>query len=285
MKEFLFWLPFEFMSPALEVTEEEMNSLTQSILTRYGIDFTCYEPKSLRRRIIRVMNLLNIPSVHDLWVQFLRDTKFIQIFMNEISVGMTSMFRDPLLWKSLKSELKSVFNSKGISIWHSGCSTGEEVYSMGILLEELGFNKNSKALATDINLRAIDEAKAGRYHKIKMIENETNFKEFNAFLNFDRYFVQDGQYVNMNSSLISHVEFKYHNLITDPYPSGFDIILCRNVMIYFDNIAKRKVLDGFYDSLKPGGYLVIGYFDSLTNLIDNSKFLPLSGETRIFRKN
>src|SRR5882757_8815531 len=95
-----------------DVSEEEMNSLTQSILIRYGIDFTCYEPKSLRRRIIRVMNLFNVPTIHELWVKFLGDPQFIHVFMNEISVGMTSMFRDPVLWKSLKRRLPEDFKTK-----------------------------------------------------------------------------------------------------------------------------------------------------------------------------
>src|SRR4051812_42212206 len=101
------------------LTEEEMNSLTQSILTRYGIDFTNYEPKSLRRRIIRVLSHLNLSSVHELWIRFLRDPDFIHLFMNEISVGMTSMFRDPVLWKKLKTRISADFrNRTELSVWH-----------------------------------------------------------------------------------------------------------------------------------------------------------------------
>jgi chemotaxis protein methyltransferase CheR len=98
------------MTESVQVSDEEIASLTQSILTRYGIDFTCYEPKSLKRRIIRVLNLFELTSAHDLWVKFLRDPTFIKTFMNEISVGMTSMFRDPILWKNLKKRLNSEFH-------------------------------------------------------------------------------------------------------------------------------------------------------------------------------
>ncbi len=268
-----------------DVTEEEMNSLTQSILTRYGIDFTCYEPKSLRRRIIRVMNLFDLPNIHDLWVKFLRDSQFIQVFMNEVSVGMTSMFRDPILWRKLKTRVKSDFQSKDtLSVWHAGCSTGEEVYSFGIVLKELNLLKKTKALATDFNMNAIAEAQKGEYHKIKMIENETNYREYNPHGDFTSFYTSDGKYATMNPELISHAKFQYQNLITDEFPTGFDIIFCRNVMIYFDTIAKNRLLTKFHAALNPGGYLIIGFFDTMSHLIDNNSFSVADEEAKIFQK-
>lgn len=274
------------MATGIDITEAEMNSLTQSILIRYGIDFTCYEPKSLRRRIIRVMNLYDVQSIYDLWVKFLHDSKFIQVFMNGISVGMTSMFRDPVLWKALKKKLAHEFKQKeSISIWHAGCSTGEEVYSMGIVLSEIQMQSKTKALATDISESALAEAREGTYHKIKMIENESNYRELAWFHNFSKYHDPvDGGHVKMKPALISHVEFNYHNLITDTYPSGFDMILCRNVMIYFDMVAKRKLLDKFYQALNPGGYFIIGFYDTMGSLIDNEKFVLEDEESRVFKK-
>lgn len=273
------------MSGEINVTEEEMNALTQSILTRYGIDFTCYEPKSLRRRIIRVLNHLNLISVHELWVHFLRDTKFIHVFMNEISVGMTSMFRDPILWKNLKQRIPNDFgNKREINVWHAGCSTGEEVYSLGILLRELNLQDKTKATATDFNQNAIEEARSGIYHKIKMIENEKNHKAVSPFQNFEQYYRKDGMHDIMDPTLIKHTTFKYHNLITDAFPKGFDIILCRNVMIYFDTIAKTKLLDRFYDALNPGGLFIIGFFDTMMLLMDNKKFALVDEEAKIFQK-
>ncbi len=274
------------MSVVPEVTEEEMNSLTQSILTRYGIDFTCYEPKSLRRRINRIMSRFNLTSVHDLWVQFLRDTNFVQIFMNEVSVGMTSMFRDPVLWKKLKTRINTNFSKHNpLSVWHAGCSTGEEVYSFGILLKEMSMQDSTKALATDFNKDAIDEAAKGIYHKIKMIENETNYKSFNSIRDFSKYYTSDTHHhAIMNPDLVKHTRFELHNLITDRYPKGFDIIFCRNVMIYFDNPTKSKMMDRFYDSLNPGGLFIIGFFDTMSHLIDNQKFQLADQEAKIFIK-
>ena len=261
-----------------------MNSLTQSILLRYGIDFTCYEPKSLKQKIIHILNLYDLTSVHQLFVKFLRDNKFINDFMNEISVGMTSMFRDPGLWKSLKKRLPSEFSGKPLSVWHAGCSTGEEVYSLGILLQEIHLQRNTKALATDINLNAIEEAKSGIYHKIKMIENENNYRQFNPSTDFSRYFAPDDKHVKMNADLINHTTFQYQNLITDTFPTGVDIIFCRNVMIYFDGIAKTRILEKFHRALNPGGYLIIGFFDTMSHLMDNKMFELTDEEAKIFRK-
>ncbi|HEY8938397.1 MAG TPA: protein-glutamate O-methyltransferase CheR [Cyclobacteriaceae bacterium] len=273
------------MTAIQEISEEEIKALTQSILTRYGIDFTCYEPKSLRRRIIRVLNRFNLESAFELWGQFLKDKEFVHVFMNEISVGMTSMFRDPVLWRRLKTRMPKEYSTKDkLSVWHAGCSTGEEVYSMGIVLKETNLIEKTTAKATDFNKDAIEEAKKGVYHKIKMIENETNYKEVNPFYDFSNYYTTDGKHAMMNPELINHANFSYQNLITDPFPQGFDIIFCRNVMIYFDNIAKARLLEKFHNALNPGGYLIIGFFDTMIHLMDNKKFELADEEAKIFKK-
>lgn len=269
-----------------ELSSEEMKSLAQSILTRYGIDFTCYEPKSLRRRIIRIMNIHGLTSAHALWLKFLTERGFVKEFMNEVSVGMTSMFRDAELWTVLKRRLMVEFKSKeSFRVWHAGCSTGEEVYSLGILLKELQLLTRASALATDFNENALKEAREGIYHKIKMIENAAAYKLINSYRDFSTYYADmDALHVRMQPDLVGHVEFSYHNLITDRFPDGFDIIFCRNVMIYFDTTAKRRLLDQFYDALKPGGYFIIGFYDAITNLVDNDKLELVDPDARIFRK-
>jgi chemotaxis protein methyltransferase CheR len=121
----------------ITITEEELKALTDAIHQRHGIDFGCYEPKSLTRRVIRALHIFNMSSAHDLWVRILKDRAFIYPFMDEISVGLTSMFRDPVLWRKLRNMLSHEYKSKSsLSLWHAGCSTGEEVYTMGIVLKE-----------------------------------------------------------------------------------------------------------------------------------------------------
>ncbi len=270
----------------ITISDEELQSLILAIRKRYGVDFTCYEPKSLKRRVVRCITAFKLTSVHDLWVQMLRDPDFIRNFMNEISVGLTAMFRDPILWKTLKLKVLKTLAEKGdVNIWHAGCSTGEEVYTMGIVLKEAGLNLNVKALATDISEAAIETALTGRYHKIKLVEYEKNYAGYQSFGNFTKYYQRlDENHGVMDTALIRHVNFKYHNLITDPLPGKFDIIFCRNVMIYFDHIAKTRLIKQFHDSLNPGGYFITGFYDTMHTVVDKADFKVYDESTRIFCK-
>lgn len=275
------------MKEVAEITEEEIRSFTQSIFTRYGIDFTCYEPKSLQRRIVRILTMFEFNSVYELWARMLKDPDFIHRFMDEVSVGMTSMFRDPVLWQHLKPLIgKEYVNRERIDIWHAGCSSGEEVYTMGILLKETALSSKARALATDINRGAIEIARQGIYHKIRMAENENNYKKYCACDNFSKYYysVADTHNAIMNPDLVRHVSFRYHNLITDIVAGTYDIIFCRNVMIYLDSIAKAKLLEKFYNALNPGGYFVIGFYDTMLSHIDQQKLALADPEAKIFRK-
>ncbi|WKN41386.1 CheR family methyltransferase [Tunicatimonas pelagia] len=271
--------------PATQITDEELKSLTQAILRRYGIDFTCYEPSSLKRRVDRCISVLKLETVHNLWVKLLKDQMFVHRFMDEISVGLTAMFRDPVLWKALKKDiLNSLATKNRINIWHAGCSSGEEVYSMGIVLQESNLLSQSKAIATDISDAAIAGAQQGKYHHLKLAEYEKNYREYNPLGTFEKYYQKDGTDGAMNSELIKHVDFRHHNLISEPPPGQFDIIFCRNVMIYFDNQAKINLLQRFHQHLNDGGYLIIGFYDALVPLIDKSKYHIIDLDAKIFQK-
>jgi chemotaxis protein methyltransferase CheR len=267
----------------ITVSDEELQSLTHAIFQRHGIDFTCYERLSLKRRVIRALGVFNVDSIHALWRLILRDRTFIYRFMDEISVGLTAMFRDPVLWRKMQYLLNNDLAKKmQLAIWHAGCSSGEEIYTFGIVLQESKFSNPITAWATDISKQAIDQAQRGGYHTLKFSEYEQNYKEFNPFSSLKRYSSTGDGLFQMNSNLTRHVSFDYHNLITDPFPVNQDIIFCRNVMIYFDNGAKLKLLKRFYDSLKPGGMLVIGFYDAVMPLIDPRQFDILDIEAKIF---
>ena len=270
---------------AVTITDEELNSLTNAILRRYDIDFTCYEPTSLKRRVVRSINVLQMGSVHELWVRLLKDRSFIYPFIDEISVGLTSMFRDPILWRSLKSEvLETLRHKEHVNIWHAGCSTGEEVYTMGIVLQEVGLLNKTRGVATDISEAAISVARSGSYHELKIAEYGRNYLEYNPTGLFQRYHETVDRTPKMKSSLIQHVDFRMHNLITEAPPEKFDIIFCRNVMIYFDHKSKVRLLQQFHDHLNEGGYLIIGFYDALIPLIDKEKYQIASMESKIFQK-
>ena len=267
------------------ISDEELKSLTDAIQQRHGIDFSCYEPKSLKRRVVRALHIFELNAVHELWMRILRDHSFIYPFMDEISVGLTSMFRDPVLWKKLRYMLVQGLNEEtGLSIWHAGCSTGEEVYTMGIVLKESGYSQRVVACASDISTQAMATAKKGEYNLAKLDEYEKNYRQYNPAATLSKYYEKGENSAFMDSSIISHVEFEYHNLITSTFSRKFDIIFCRNVMIYFDNQAKRKLFDRFYASLNHNGLFIIGFYDAVLPLVDPTKFKVLDMDAKIFQK-
>jgi chemotaxis protein methyltransferase CheR len=276
----------EKLTQTIDISEEEIKSLTSAIQQRHGIDFSCYEQTSLKRRIIRALHMLKFNSIHELWIKILKDRAFIYLFMDEISVGLTSMFRDPVLWRKLKQLLNNdFFKNQELYIWHAGCSSGEEVYTMGIVLKESSFSKPVKAVATDISKSSIEVGRKGEYLSMKLEEYEKNYKDFNAFGTLGKYCknADNGNGI-MDSHLISHVTFDYHNLITGDFTKRYDIIFCRNVMIYFDNAAKLKLFEKFYHSLNDNGLLIIGFYDAVLPLIDEKKFQILDLDAKIFQK-
>ena len=269
----------------VEITNEELSSLTAAIMTRHGIDFTCYEPKSLKRRVARSLSVFKLNSIHELWTKILRDTDFVHPFVNELSVGLTSMFRDPTFWSRLTEFLPGFIKERGkMDVWHAGCSTGEEVYSFNILLRELGLQGRVKSFASDMNTDALEQAKTGSYHILKLAEYGHNYKKCRPQGSLDQYYRKEGKHGIMDLTLTRHVDFKQNNLITDINRNKYDIIFCRNVMIYFDAGAKKLVLDKFYNALKPGGLLIIGFFDALVPVIDKDRFAFFDLNNKIFMR-
>jgi chemotaxis protein methyltransferase CheR len=196
-------------SETIVITDEELKSLTDAIQQRHGIDFSCYEPKSLKRRVVRALHIFKLNAIHELWVKILKDRSFIYPFMDEISVGLTAMFRDPVLWKRMRYMLNNELNAKtDLSIWHAGCSTGEEVYTMGIVLKESTFNKSVTVRATDISNLAMTTAKKGEYNMMKLDEYEQNYVNYNPASSLKKYYQQNNDGGAMDTSLIGRVTFE-----------------------------------------------------------------------------
>ncbi|MBL6447042.1 protein-glutamate O-methyltransferase CheR [Fulvivirga sp. 29W222] len=269
----------------IDISDEEINSLTAAIMQRHGVDFTCYEPKSLKRRIIRALSVFKLNSIHELWVKILKEKEFVSPFVNELSVGLTAMFRDPGFWIRLKDILPTLIgDKKSISIWHAGCSTGEEVFSLNILTREIGLEGRLRSLASDMNSDALKSAQEGKYHLLKLQDYDHNYLKYAGQGSLEKYYEQQGKVGAMDLSLIRDVKFKVSNLITDQNHEKYDIIFCRNVMIYFDSGAKKLVLNKFYDCLNTGGLLIIGFFDALVPIIDKERFEFYDLNQRIFRR-
>lgn len=273
-------------SPAAEISDQEMKAIQDAIFKRYGIDFYNYEKKSFKRRLLRIYRRFGFSSSFDLWTRALKDPDFIHDFINEVSVGLTAMFRDPRFWNIFQSIIKEYHgDSDSLKIWHAACSTGEEIYSAGIALSELGMLSKVEAVATDISSNAIKAAESGKISLVKLPEYERNYNEFNKRGNFERYFTRDDGSFLIKPAYYKHVKFTQANLLVDHMTNEYyDVIFCRNVLIYFDNMAKLRVIDSIYKALKPGGFFIVGFFDSILGQIDDEQFETFDLENRIFRK-
>ncbi|NJM94587.1 MAG: protein-glutamate O-methyltransferase CheR, partial [Cytophagales bacterium] len=256
------------------ISDDELLSINRAILLRYGIDFTNYEVSSLRRRVSRVVDKYSLESSFDLWRKILRETDFIHTYINEITVGLTEMFRNPELWLRIRKELLPLLaHQEQIKIWHAGCSTGEEVYTMGIVLAESGLAPRTKGLATDVNSDFLVQARQGRYDAELLPKYKENYRSFNPTGSFEHYYRPQGASIIMQPHVVGHLNFLHHNL-TNPAPDQeFDIIFCRNVMIYFDEKLKLRLLQQFSQALRPNGFFIIGYFDALPP--HNNEFFKL----------
>jgi chemotaxis protein methyltransferase CheR len=271
---------------AVEISLEELDALCNAIKQRHGIDFTQYESASFARRVSRAIDYFKMDNLMALWSKILSDRNFMFDFVDAITVGMTSLFRDPQFWRTLKTKvmMTELKNANSINVWHAGCSTGEEVYSFGILLQDVNMQGKVKAIATDLNRNSIEICKKGVYDNMTIPQNEKQLKEYNPFKQFKDFNTPGERYYTMKPELVKHVNFQVGNLTKDPIPGKYDIIFCRNVMIYFDDSLKRALLDKFYDALNPGGFFIIGFFDSLVNVIDKNKFEFYDLSAKIFRK-
>lgn len=264
---------------------QDLRNLTQAVNQLYGVDFSHYAMSSLQRRIVRVLSVYGFDTVDNLIAKLRTDKSFFEELVEEITVNTTEMFRDPSMWVELKKELESrVKNNSTIRIWHAGCSSGEEVYSMAILLKEMGLLGKVKVFATDINENVIAKAKKGRYSIKNINVNSANYNKFNAKGDFSQYYKENGKEIEMDTSLISSVYFRNHNLTSLESFSKFDIILCRNVMIYFDKVLQNKVFDLFHESLYKYGLLVIGARESMVWCSISNKYKLLNEKERLYQK-
>jgi chemotaxis protein methyltransferase CheR len=246
------------------ITTEELVSITKAIHTRYGIDFTNYEPTSLKRRITRIIRQFELENSLGLWRKIIYDKEFIQVFIDELTVGLTEMFRNADFWIEVrKTILPQLASRKGFSIWHAGSSTGEEVYSMAICLTEQELIGNSKVSSTDINSKFVNQARQGRFSSIYHKLYRQNYKAAQGKGNLEDYYSEKDEYMIFHKLNLKNFRFAEQNLVKDEFEEAHDFILCRNVMIYFDDVLKMRVIRKFYDSLSEGGFFAIGYYDSL----------------------
>ncbi len=266
------------------IDEEELDLLLTDLLDVHGYDFTHYSRASLRRRVNRQWSMDKFPSFAELRYRVKSDAVYLKRFVEGLTVNVTEMFRDPLFYKTLRTDILSTLTAKPfIRIWHAGCSTGEEVFSMAILLKEAGLLHKSLLYATDLNPEVLETARKGIYALAPMKQYSENYLLSGGVHDFSAYYTAQYGHVKFNEELGAKMVFSTHNLVSDRSFNEFDLILCRNVLIYFDKTLQNRVLTLFDESIGPLGYLALGAKETLKFSSIQSKFKQLDNE-KIWRK-
>lgn len=264
--------------------EEEIEILLNDLLEVYGYDFNDYSKASLKRRMLRLYALDKFPSFAEFRYRVRTDEVYLKRFVEEITVNVTEMFRDPAFYKVLRKEvLPTLATYPLIRIWHAGCSTGEEVYSMAILLQEANLLKKSLLYATDINPDVLEKAKAGIFPLSGMKQYSENYILAGGTQDFSSYYTSRYDYAIFDRELTKRMVFATHNLVSDGSFNQFQLILCRNVMIYFEKTLQDRVLALFDDSLEPLGFLGLGAKETLRFSGVASHYQQL-GKEKLWRK-
>lgn len=246
------------------VDDRELDVLINEVYEYYGYDFSGYSRASFKRRIDRLYQIDGFAAFGQLLSKIRSDPGYVMHMVEEITVNVTEMFRDPLYYSVLRTGVLPQLATKPfIRIWHAGCSTGEEVYSMAILLREAGLLHKSILYATDLNPVVLETARKGVFPLRMMKQYSENYRTSGGKEDFSSYYTAHYGLAKFSEELSAKMVFSQHNLVSDRSFNEFDLILCRNVMIYFDKDLQDRALELFDESLAPLGYLALGTKETL----------------------
>lgn len=264
--------------------DDEIQLLQKAVFEKYGYDFKDYSEDSFKRRVNSILVKFRIPSFAELYHKVLNDSVFFNSFLEEVTVNVTEMFRDPEVFKTIRNEiLPELATHPIIRIWHAGCSTGQEVYSMAILLHEAGLLGRSILYATDINQHVLNIAASGIYPLDVMKKYTENYINAGMLYDFTDYYVARYGKALFNEELKEKIVFSVHNLVNDKSFNEFNLIMCRNVIIYFNHTLQTRVFKLFVDSLAHKGFLALGDKENLIFSSVASLFEPVKIQHRIWR--
>lgn len=263
----------------------EISLLLDAIYRKYGYDFRDYSTASIKRRILRRLSMSGLKSISELQHKIIYDESFFTSLLHDLSVNFTEMFRDPSFYRMLRKKIIPQLNDLPfLKIWHAGCATGEEVYSVAIVLKEEGLYNRTQIYATDFNEKVIQKAKEGIYdiERLKMYTH--NYQKAGGLASFADYYTARYEYVLMKKSLKKNITFSDHNLVTDGVFGEMNMILCRNVLIYFSRELQNRVFRLFKESLSNGGFLCVGTKESIRFSDISDDFEDVAKKEKIYRK-
>ena len=267
------------------IEEIELALLLEGVFRLYGFDFREYAPASLRRRVWRRVQAEGLSTISGLTERLLHDRATMERLLLDLSINVTAMFRDPTFYVAFREQVVPLLRTYPYTrIWVAGCSTGEEVYSLAILLAEEGLYERTRIYATDINESVLERARTGVFPLDKMQEYTQNYIRAGGTRAFSEYYVAAYDDAQFKRTLIENVVFAQHNLVSDRSFNEFHVILCRNVMIYFDRKLQDHVHRLFYESLVNFGILALGHKESIRFSPYEQRYEDLDAGEKLYRK-
>jgi chemotaxis protein methyltransferase CheR len=273
---------------AIEKVEDEdieIRLFLEAIYLKYGYDFRNYSNAHMKRRIQRRIADAGLKNISEMQHKVIYDKEFFKVLLSDFSINVTEMFRDPSFYKAFRKTVIPILKTYPfIRIWHAGCSSGEEVYSMAILLKEEGLYERSQIYATDFNNIVLQKAREGIYPIENIKEYTRNYQHAGGNTSFSEYYVANYDSVILDQSLKKKITFADHNLVTDGVFGEMHVIICRNVLIYFNRELQNNVIKLFSDSLSNGCFLCLGSKESIKFSSSSDNFENVIDSEKIYRK-
>ena len=275
----------ELARPSPDLERIETGLLLEGIYQHYGFDFRGYAWASLKRRLWRRAQAEGVSSLSALQERVLHDPPAMERLLLDLSINVTTMFRDPTFFASFREKVVPLLKTYPfVRIWNAGCSTGEETYSIAIILREEGLYDRARIYATDINDVVLDHARGAAYPLDRMRDYTENYIRAGGTEAFSAYYEADGESARFDPALREQIVFAQHNLVSDGAFNHFNVIVCRNVMIYFGKPLQERVHDLFHESLETFGVLALGHKESIRFTAHESHYEELDANERLYRK-
>lgn len=268
-----------------ETERIELRLLLDAIHLKYGYDFHNYSMAHLKRRIEYRLSLSGFASISMLQHAVLHDEAMFRIFLQDLSINVSEMFRDPPFYTALRNEILPMLGTyPSFKIWHAGCSAGQEVYSMAILLHEAGMRERGQIYATDFNRAILEQAREAAFPLAQLKDYTAKYQQAGGENSFADYYTANNERAVLRPFLKERIFFSEHNLVTDGIFGEMQLVVCRNVLIYFNRELQDRVVGLFVDSLCAGGFLCLGSKESLKFSRHAHKFETVREREKIFRK-